>query len=111
MARELCTKSKIGRSIHREIALDFLARIDVKSKADFAKYRQRQMIFEHFFCTSKRWRDGCYILTSGLGHVSTETAPAYTASNLKRVINILGAEEMVRRLEDKGKPVLASAPV
>lgn len=107
LARELCTKSKQGRSIHRNIDQDFLDTIDLKSKEDLAKYRQRQMIVEHPFGTIKHWWDGGYFLTRGLNNVATEIALTYTAYNLKRVINILGVEEMVRRLEERGKPVLA----
>lgn len=106
LAKEFCTKSKQGRSIHRNIDQDFLDTIDLKSKEDLAKYRQRQMIVEHPFGTIKCWWDGGYFLTRGLGNVSTETAMTYTAYNLKRVINILGVKEMIRKLKERGKPVL-----
>lgn len=97
MAR--CTRSKKGRSIYRHKDQDFLDKIDLKSKEDFKKYKQRQMIVEHPFGTIKHIWDAGYYLTRGKESVSTETALIYLAYNLKRVINILGAEEMVRRLQ------------
>jgi len=102
-----CSSSEKGRSIYRSKDQDFLDQIDLKSKEDYAIYKKRQMIVEHPFGTIKRWWDGGYFLTRGLGNVSTETALMYTAYNLKRVISILGVEEMVRRLQERGKPVLA----
>jgi len=101
-----CSSSAKGRSIYRCKDQDFLDSVGLKSKEDFARYKQRQMIVEHPFGTIKRWWDGGYFLTRGLGNVSTETAITYTAYNFKRVVNILGVEEMVKRLQERGKPVL-----
>ncbi len=84
----------------------FLDQIDLRSKKDYAIYKKRQMIVEHLFGTIKRWWDGGYFLTRGIEKVSTETALTYTAYNFKRVVNILGVEEMVKRLQERGKPVL-----
>jgi len=102
-----CSSSEKGRSIYRCKDQDFLDSLDLKSKEDFARYKQRQMIVEHPFGTIKRWWDGSYFLTRGLGNVSTETALTYTAYNFKRVVNILGVEEIVRRLQEREKSVLA----
>lgn len=101
-----CTQSKKGRSIYRSKDQDFLDRIDLKSKEDLKKYRKRQMIVEHPFGTIKHVWDAGYYLTRGKESVSTETALSYFAYNLKRAINILGAREIVKRLKEKGKPVL-----
>lgn len=102
-----CTKSKKGRTIFRSKEQDFLDSIDLKSKEDFAKYKQRQMIVEHPFGTIKRGWDAAYFLTRGTESVTTETALTYLAYNFRRVINILGVEEMVKRLQERAKPALA----
>lgn len=101
-----CSSSEKGRSIYRRKDQDFLDQIDLRSKEDYAIYKKRQMIVEHPFGTIKRWWDGGYFLTRGIERVSTETALTYTAYNFKRVINILGVEEMVKRLQEREKPVL-----
>lgn len=102
-----CTKSEKGRGIFRNKDQDFLDTIDLKSKADMEKYKKRQMIAEHPFGTIKRGWDAGYFLTRQTENVSTETALTYMAYNLKRVINILGVEEIVRRLKERGNPVWA----
>jgi hypothetical protein len=107
MEKARCSSSEKGRSIYRRKDQDFLDQVDLKSKEDYAIYKKRQMIVEHPFGTIKRWWDSGYFLTRGLGNVSTETALTYTAYNLKKMINILGVEEMVRRLQERAKPVLA----
>ena len=101
-----CSSSEKGRSIYRRKDQDFLDQIDLRSKEDYAIYKKRQMIVEHPFGTIKRWWDGGYFLTRGIERVSTETALTYTAYNFKRVVNILGVEDMVKRLQERGKPVL-----
>ena len=104
--REHCTKSANGRRIHRHKEQDFLDSIALKSKEDYARYKQRQMIVEHPFGTIKRGWDAAYFLTRGIESVTTETALTYLAYNLRRAINILGVEELVQRLQESGKPVL-----
>ena len=105
--KPLCTKSKRGRCIFRNANQDFLDTIDLKTKADMEKYRQRQMIVEHPFGTIKHiWAAGNF-LTRGKESVSAEIALSYLAYNFKRTISILGVEEMVKRLKQREKPVLA----
>ncbi|MDD3269446.1 MAG: transposase [Syntrophomonadaceae bacterium] len=57
------------------------------------------MIVEHPFGTIKRSWGYSYFLTRGLESVRTETCLAFLAYNIKRVINILGVEEMIKRLQ------------
>jgi hypothetical protein len=64
------------------------------------------MIVEHPFGTIKHLWGAGYYLTRGIDSVSTETALSYLAYNLKRAINILGVEEMVKRLQERRKPAL-----
>jgi hypothetical protein len=53
---------------------------------------------EHPFGTLKRIWGYSYFLTKGLESVNTESALSFLAYNLQRVINILGVEEMIRKL-------------
>ena len=71
------------------------------------KYKLRQMIVEHPFGTIKRSWGAYYLLTRRKVSVSAEMALSFLAYNLKRVMNILGTEEILRRLRERRKPVLA----
>lgn len=104
--KDRCTTNKKGRSIFRHINQDRLEQVDLKNEENMAKYKQRKMIAEHPFGTIKQSWDAGYFLTRGVPSVSAETALSYLAYNLKRVINIMGVEEMVKRLKERGNPVL-----
>ena len=56
------------------------------------------MIVEHPFGTIKRNWGYYYFLTRGLESVKTEMGLAFLAYNFRRVLNILGAKEMIKRL-------------
>lgn len=105
--KERCTKSQKGRSIFRHVDQDFLDTIDVQTELNKEKYLMRQMIVEHPFGTVKRGLDSYYFLTRGKSSVTAEISLSFLAYNLKRVINILGVKEILRRLKERGKLVLA----
>ncbi len=96
--KDKCTTAKRGREINRWINQDLLDEIDHNTKENKEKYKQRQMIVEHPFGTIKRGLDFYYFLTRGSESVSTEMSMICTAYNLKRVINIVGVQEMLKRL-------------
>lgn len=104
--KPLCTKSKAGRTIFRNVNQDFLDTIDLKTKEDMDKYKQRQMIAEHPFGTIKNIWDAGYFLTRGKESVTAEVALSYLSYNVKRAMNVLGVEEMVKRLKQRREPVL-----
>ena len=54
---------------------------------------------EHPFGTVKRTMNAGYFLTRGLESVKAETNLLFLAYNMKRVINILGVTEIIRRIE------------
>lgn len=56
-----------------------------------------QMIVEHPFGTIKRNWGYNHFLTRGLESGKTETCLMFLAYNLKRVINILGVKEILKR--------------
>lgn len=101
-----CTKSQKGRTIFRHRDQDFLDTINIKTEQNMDLYKQRQMIVEHPFGTIKRGWGAYYFLTRGIVSVSAETSLSYFAYNLKRVINILGVKEIIKRLEKRVNPAL-----
>jgi len=102
-----CTSAKKGRSICRHVDQDFLDRIDLQTKRNMEKYKLRQMIVEHPFGTIKRGWGAYFFLTRRKVSVSTEISLSFLAYNLKRAINILGTEEILRKLRQRRKVVLA----
>jgi len=100
-----CTRAQKGRSIFRHVKQDLLDRIDTQTKRNFKKYKLRQMIVEHPFGTIKRGWGAYYFLTKRKVSVSAEISLSFLAYNLKRVINILGTEEILRRLRQRGDVV------
>ena len=104
--KEMCTRSKKGRTICRHVDQDFLDSIDLQTEANIEKYKLRQMIVEHPFGTVKRSWQSYYFLTRGKRAVTAEVSLTYLAYNLRRAINILGTDEILRRLKERRKPVL-----
>jgi len=100
-----CTRSKKGRYIFRQIRQDLLDHIDAQTRKNFEKYKLRQMIVEHPFGTIKRGWGAYYFLTKRKVSVSAETSLSFLAYNFKRVINILGTEEILRRLRQRREAV------
>lgn len=103
--KDKCTKDKRGRRIRRSIDQDCLDRVDERTSENIGLYGQRQMIVEHPFGTIKRGFGITYFLTRGLGSVKAEASLAFLAYNMKRVINILGVKEIIRKLTGKTSPV------
>ena len=105
--KERCTKAKKGRTICRHVDQDFLDRIDSQTKRNMKKYKLRQMIVEHPFGTIKRGWEAYFFLTKRKVSVSAEISLSFLAYNFKRAINILGTEEILRRLRQRREVVLA----
>ena len=61
----------------------------------------RKRTVEHVFGTLKHWMGSTHFLTRTLGWVSTEMSLHVLAYNLKRVMRILGTEELLRVLTAK----------
>ncbi len=96
--KDQCTKAQKGRTISRNLAQPLLDEIDRRTKENRKLYVQRQMIVEHPYGTVKRGLGYSYFLTRGLVSVNTENKLHMLAYNMRRVINILGVEEIVKRL-------------
>jgi len=100
-----CTKDKRGRTIFRHKDQDILDDIERKTRENFKTYQLRQMMVEHPFGTIKRVWGASYFLTRRRASVSAEMALSFLAYNLRRVINILGPEEMIRRIKENRQAV------
>lgn len=74
----------------------------VNLKTDVPKAKKA----EAYFCTIKRGWGAYYFLTKRKATVTAEISLSFLAYNLKRVINILGNEEILRRLMAKKEPAL-----
>jgi len=96
--KDRCTKSQKGRSISRNLNQEFLNTVDKRTRGNKELYVQRQMLVEHPFGTVKRIWGYSYFLTRRIESVATENKLHFLAYNLRRVINILGVKEMIRRL-------------
>jgi len=96
--KEQCTKTNSGRTIHRNLNQSLLEEVNRRTLENKSLYYQRQRIVEHPFGTVKRVWGYNYFLTRGLRSVNTENALHFLAYNLRRVINILGVKEIVKRL-------------
>lgn len=97
--KERCTKAKRGRTIFRNIDQELLDEVDRSTLENKELYLRRQMIVEHPFGTIKRGFGYSYFLTRGLPSVRVENKLHFLVYNIRRVINILGVQEMVRRLQ------------
>jgi len=72
----------------------FVKQVHIKPKKEI--YAQRKSLSEHPFGTVKRAMNGEYCLTKGKRKVTGEFALIFLAYNLKRVINILGSEKLIK---------------
>lgn len=102
--KDRCTTAKNGRTISRSKDQDFLDVVDARTKENMDKYLLRQMIVEHPYGTIKRTMDAGYYLCRGMESVVGETSLILFAYNFKRVLNILGIEELRRKIAELRAP-------
>jgi hypothetical protein len=67
-------------------------------RAQPEKVRRRKSIVEHPFGTIKHSMHQGYFLTRGLAHVRSEMSLTVLAYNIKRVIRLLGTQELMAAL-------------
>ena len=60
--------------------------------------KQRRCTVEHVFGTLKFWMGSAHFLMKTLKHVGTEMSLQVLAYNLRRVINILGVEKLMKSI-------------
>ena len=92
-----CTTSKerrVRRWEHEGVLDTMQNRLDRNP----GKMKQRRCTVEHVFGTLKFWMGSAHFLMKSLTNVGTEMSLQVLAYNLRRVLNILGVEEMMRAI-------------
>jgi len=97
--QECCMLAKLGfKTINRSPYADAMERNSERLKSSKKIYHRRQELVEHPFGTVKRTMNGGFYLLRTLPKVSTETALMFLGYNIRRVVTVLGFEEMMRKL-------------
>jgi hypothetical protein len=88
-----CSKAKYGKAIQRSEFEEYIVQNRERIENNKEYYKQRQSIVEHPYGTIKRQWGFNYILTKkGKARASSDVGLIFIAYNLRRIINILGAE-------------------
>jgi hypothetical protein len=94
--RSRCTESKRGRLIKRLVDEEVLERMAERLKNNPEKMKLRKQLVEHPFGTMKRGMNQAYFLLKGINKVAGEMSLTVMAYNIKRVLSIVGVQEMIR---------------
>jgi hypothetical protein len=98
-AKMKCTRSKTGRLIERSIYAENYERNRKNKEEKEQLYRRRQAIAEHPFGTIKRQWGFSYVLTKrGINRASSDVGLMFIAYNLRRIISILGKDQLMEYL-------------
>jgi transposase len=97
--RAQCTTSKYGRRIKRWVHHEVLERLQTRMRAHPEMLQRRKALSEHPFGTIKVAMNHERLLLKGLKHVATEIKLTVLSYNLKRVISILGVENLIEKLQ------------
>jgi transposase len=98
LVKSLCTIRPEGREIERGEYADALELNNKNYAERYPEYRKRQEINEHIFGTIKRVWGYYYTNLKGLKKVNGEWSLIMTVYNIKRSINILGFDELMKKL-------------
>lgn len=98
--KQMCTRNKNGRLIERSEYAQAVEENNSRIKNEKQKYLQRQCIIEHVFGTIKRQWGYDHILLKGLEKNNGEFGLIYLCYNFKRIINILGINEVKKRIKE-----------
>ncbi|MCJ7449767.1 MAG: transposase, partial [Bacteroidales bacterium] len=86
---------KTARIIERSVYAEYYERNRRNIKEKEKLYKRRQAIAEHPFGTMKRqWRFSYVLTKKGIKRASVDVGFMFIAYNLRRVINILGADKL-----------------
>jgi transposase len=98
--RPQCTTSKRhGRRLKRWVHQAVSDRLKERIRGQPELLKERKKLAEHPFGTIKRAMDQGYFLMKGIKQVTTETSFTVLAYNLKRVINIMGVNQMITSMQ------------
>ncbi len=98
-ARTECTTNPRGRMIERSQYSAAIEENGNRMRSDLKKYLLRQQIVEHPFGTIKRQWGMDHILLKGIKKNNGEFGLIYFTYNFRRVMNILGYNELMKRLQ------------
>jgi len=100
--RNKCTSSARGqgRIIQRSIYQESVEANNYRVISEKEKYRRRQEMVEHPFGVVKRQWGYDHVLMKGIDKVEAESNLIFLCYNLKRVINILGVNALIKRLKE-----------
>ena len=93
-----CTRNERGRRIMRWEDEELLEEMARRVRAEPDRVKRRKSIVEHPFGTIKRSMDQGYFLTRRLCNVRTEMGLTMLAYNIKRVIRLMGTQELMAAL-------------
>ena len=112
--RNQCTQNKTGRLIERSEYQEVIEENKQRVESNPEYYRQRQQITEHQFGTIKRQWGFTFTLMKGKENVLSEVNLLFMTYNLRRIMSILGPNELKNRLKSlifhifhKIRPILA----
>lgn len=86
----------ILRLIKRLVDEAVLERMAERLKENPEKMKLRKQLVEHPFGIIKRGMNQGYFLLKGIKKVATEMSLTVMAYNIKRALNILGVQEMIK---------------
>ena len=95
-----CSKAKYGKGIQRSEYQEYIKKNKERIKKNKDYYRRRQAIVEHPYGTIKRQWGFNYILTKkGKDRASADVGLMFVAYNIRRIMNILGKDELKKYLK------------
>jgi transposase len=98
---KLCCSGKRGRSIYRLENEEILEEHRKRVRLHRELIEIRKTLSEHPFGTVKRSLGMYYVLLKGTEKVKTEMSLIWLSYNLKRAINILGVQGLIKSLSEK----------
>jgi transposase len=96
--RAQCTTSKYGRKLVRWVDQEVIDRLQARNRGRPELLKLRKTLAEHPFGTIKWGMNQGFFLLKGIRQVTTEFGLTVLSYNLKRVLNIMGVEPMIRSL-------------
>lgn len=99
--RSLCTSSPVqrGRLIERSQYQDVVDANNLRVRNEKEKYRRRQTMTEHPFGVVKRQWGYDHLMMKGLQKTDSEISLIFLCYNLKRVINIMGINGILKAIK------------
>jgi len=99
--KDQCTKAKYGKGIQRSEYQEYINKNKERIEQNQDYYRRRQAIVEHPYGTIKRQWGFSYILTKKYKQrASADVGLMFIAYNIRRIINILGKNELKKYLKE-----------